>query len=483
MLLRILIAVDKPGLHKKLLSVFSKNDSIVEDVYNPKILYEEISQKTCDLLIVSHQFIFSYTPEKLHSLQNLPDNPSIIVITEDENPEERAVFLAAGCIAVLNSKLSTKRLGDALNTILDNRRKALYSALSIQKTLAEPTLSDFASKSSAMKGLIKIVRQVINSNSSLLILGETGVGKERLARVIHTESKRATFPFIAVNCGAMPESLLESELFGHEEGSFTGAVRSRRGCFELAHKGTIFLDEIAEIPIHLQVKLLRVLENREIRRVGSEEAIPLDVRIMAATNRDIEAAVRAKQFRTDLYYRLNVVPLIIPPLRERREDIPELVENYISFLRTRIGRNVSKITDRALDILCQYAWPGNVRELINIIERAMLLCEGDTITENDLPGSINGEPVRPAISLSLQNTANNASDIAEDLLQMSLKEIRRKVFEQFERSYLVGLLKVTHGRIGETAKRAGIDKRTLFGKMKYYGLQKDDFLAKKCDLV
>jgi len=478
MLLRILIAADKPGLYKKLLSLFSKSDTIVEAIGNPKTLCEEVSQKTCDLLIVSRQFILSYTLEKLRSLQNLPDNPSIIVITEDENPEERAGFLAAGCIAVLNSKLSTKRLGDAFNTILDNRRKALYSALSIQKTLAEPTISDFASKSSAMKGLIKIVRQVINSNSSLLILGETGVGKERLARVIHTESKRAAFPFIAVNCGAMPESLLESELFGHEEGSFTGAVRSRRGCFELAHKGTIFLDEIAEIPIHLQVKLLRVLENREIRRVGSEKAIPLDVRIMAATNRDLEAAVKAKQFRMDLYYRLNVVPLTIPPLRDRREDIPELVENYISFLRTRIGRNVSKITDIALNILCQYAWPGNVRELINIIERAMLLCEGDTITENDLPGSINGTSVISAVPLFLQNNVNNINDVTEDLLRLPLKDVRRKVLEQVERGYLVGLLKATNGRIGETAKKAGIDKRTLFGKMKYYNLRKNDYLAK-----
>lgn len=476
MLLRILIAVDKPGLHKKLQSLFSKSDCIVEAINNPESLCEELSSKTCDLLIVSHQFVSNHPTEKLHSLQNLPDNPSIIIITEDENSQERAAFLAAGCIAVLNSKLSAKRLGDTFNTILDNRRKALYTALSVQKKFADPTISDFASRSPAMKYLIKVIRQVINSNSSLLILGETGVGKERLARVIHTESKRAAFPFIAVNCGAMTESLLESELFGHEEGSFTGAIHPRRGCFELAHKGTIFLDEVAEIPIHLQVKLLRVLENREIQRVGSEKTIPLDVRIMAATNRDLEVAVKAKQFRMDLYYRLNVVPLTIPPLRERREDIPELVENYISFLRTRIGRNVTEITDGALGMLCEYGWPGNVRELINIIERAILLCEGNTITENDLPGSINGKSTKYAVPLSTQDNANNVSDITMDLLRLPLKEARRKIFEHFERNYLAGLLAANHGRIGETAKMAGIDKRTLFGKMKCYGLQKEDFM-------
>ena len=239
-----------------------------------------------------------------------------------------------------------------------------------------------------MQRFLALARRVVASDSALLILGETGVGKERVARAIHAESPRAAGPFLAVNCGALAESLLESELFGHEEGAFTGATRAHRGYFEIAHRGTIFLDEIGEMPRHVQVKLLRVLEDRHVLRVGGERPVKVDVRVMAATNRDLEADLASKRFRSDLYYRLAVVTLTLPSLRERREDIRPLVRHYVEYFRALLGRPVTGVSDQAMAALSAYDWPGNVRELINVMERAVLLAHGATLSEADLPPGI-----------------------------------------------------------------------------------------------
>jgi DNA-binding NtrC family response regulator len=470
MLLHILIVVDESELQRRLSALLTKKDTIVEIVKDQKRFWKKIPRRTADLLIVSRSLITSKVFEQLRNLKQLPDAPSVVVFSEQESEEERIQLIAAGCEAVINPGLSSRKVGSILNAILDRRRKSTPPVSSVRPKFAEPEISDFVAESPAMQKFVRIIPRVAKSNSSVLILGETGVGKERLAHVLHNESPRSDGPFIAIHCGALPESLLESELFGHEEGAFTGATRSRRGCFELAHRGTIFLDEIGEMPLHLQSKLLRVLESREIRRVGSEKSISVDVRIMAATNKDLEQEVKAKQFRRDLYYRLNVVSLTIPPLRERVEDIPELVQSHISYLAPRIGRNVSDITEEALDALCQYHWPGNVRELINIIERAMLLCENDVITIDDLPQSIAGRE-----ELSLQELFQSPEVFPEKWLEKPLKEARRDILEQFERSYLTSLLSSTNGRVGEAAKKAGIDTRSLYDKMKQYGLGKEDF--------
>jgi DNA-binding NtrC family response regulator len=325
-----------------------------------------------------------------------------------------------------------------------------------------------------MRAFMNVVQRVVESDVSLLILGETGVGKERLARAIHAEGPRYAGPFIAVNCGALPESLLESELFGHEKGSFTGATRSRRGCFEMAHKGTVFLDEIGEIESHLQVKLLRVLQDREVQRVGGEAPVKVDVRIMAATNHNLEEDIQRGVFRKDLYYRLSVVSLTVPPLRERLEDIPEVVSRYLNYFYSRIERDVTGIQPDALAALMRYSWPGNVRELINVIERAVILCEGHEIKLVDLPETVSGA-VRDQLP---DGEGFRIKDIREeDLLAMPLRDAKRQVSDLFEKHYLGALLRETNGRIGETARRAGIQPRSLFDKMKQLGLQKEQFRA------
>jgi DNA-binding NtrC family response regulator len=326
-----------------------------------------------------------------------------------------------------------------------------------------------------MQAFMNVVYRVINSDAPLLIQGETGVGKERLARAIHAESPRSAGPFIAVSCAALPESLLESELFGHTEGAFTGATRSRRGCFELAHRGTIFLDEISEMPVHLQAKLLRVLQEYEIQPVGAEKLIKIDVRSMASTNRNLEEEIRLGRSRKDLYYRLSVVSLTVPPLRERREDIPTLVRSHIAFLRPRIG-GAHAVSPEATAALCRYSWPGNVRELINVVERAMLLCNADEITLADLPESVSGiasastsEPPATPDLLTL------TTDASKSLLEQPWQTVRRTLLDRLEREYLTQLLKSTKGHIGQTAKCAGMRPRSLFDKMKKHGLHKEDF--------
>jgi DNA-binding NtrC family response regulator len=473
MLLHILIVVEEGELRRKLAGLLTKKDTMVEVLKDQKGLWKRIPRKTSDLLIVTRNLITSTAFEEVRSLKQLPEAPSIVILSEQEDEADRVQLIAAGCEAVLSPELSARKLGSALNAILDKRRLLAGRITTVRPQLVESQIDDFVAESTAMRQFVKLVPRVARSNSSVLILGETGVGKERLAHVLHAASPRKDGPFIAVHCGALPESLLESELFGHEQGAFTGATKSRRGCFELAHQGTIFLDEIGEMLLHLQVKLLRILEDKEIHRVGSEKSIPVDVRIMAATNRDLEAEVKAKQFRRDLYYRLNVVSLTMPPLRERIADIPGLVDSYIGFLGPRIGCDVCGITKEAVDALCRYSWPGNVRELINVIERAMLLCDNDVITCDDLPKAIAEREEASTVGKAYQEGV-----WPDEILEEPLKDARKRVLEQFERSYLANVLSAVEGRIGQAAKQAGIDTRSLFTKMKRYGLNKKDFRAK-----
>ncbi|HUW55008.1 MAG TPA: sigma-54 dependent transcriptional regulator [Planctomycetota bacterium] len=478
MITRVVLALDDGPRREELQGLLARPDVIVESVGKQRRLWERIGRQNADLIVVSRSLIPEPAFDTMQLLQNLPDSPGVVVLSGSDDPSEQAGLLAAGCDVVLHTGLSAREVRDALAVVLEKRREQREHELLARRTLAEPRLTDFVSSSLAMQTFMNVARRVVHTEVSLLILGETGVGKERLARAIHAESVRSKGPFVAVNCGALPEALLESELFGHEEGAFTGASRARRGWFELAHGGTIFLDEIGEMPLHLQVKLLRVLQEHAIQRVGSEKAITVDVRVMAATNRELEEEVGARRFRRDLYYRLGVVTLTIPPLRERREDIPELADSYIDYYSSRIGRSVTGIAPAALEALTGYSWPGNVRELINVIERAMLLCEGEEITLRDLPVSISGVGQGGVPGLVLHPGVETSDAIPQDWLEMPLSEVRRQVVDRFERAYLAGLLEATGGRIGETARRAGMRARSLYDKMKRHGLHKEDFRKK-----
>ena len=476
MIVRILIAASSEAVESRFQQLSDRTDTIVEIVKEGESLWETVSRENFDLLIVSRSVIGSSASETVNSLRTQPESPDVVVLCDQEDPEERASLLAAGCLSVLYTALSNEMLEEALAAAVERRLETAEESLVPSGAPQQPQLSDFVSASPAMETFMDVVHRVVASDASLLIMGETGVGKERLARAIHAESPRSTGPFISVNCGALSETLLESELFGHEEGAFTGASRARRGWFELAHGGTIFLDEIGEMPKHLQVKLLTVLQTREVQRVGAESSISIDVRVMTATNRDLVAEVEANEFRRDLFYRLSVISLTIPPLCERREDIPTLGSGLLAHFRLEIPYQIDGITPSAMEALCRYRWPGNVRELMNVLERAMLLTRDQEISLEDLPATISGlvpesEPEFP----TPQAVSDEHLSVPQEWLKQPLRDAREKLLGEFERAYLVGLLEETHGKIGVTACRAGIQPRSLFEKMRRLGLRKEDY--------
>ena len=469
MIPRVLLALEGPSYQSRL------RKALIRAQWSADVLkgrgWDRLLSELCDFVLISRSRLPEPVAAAMAALDKVPDAPGVIVVGRAADADERAQLLACGVKAILDPDTSTESIVEVLSTLLNERREV--AELAARGAGSQPRLADFVSKSPTMETFMDVVGRIVPSTVSLLILGETGVGKERLARAIHNDGPRSGGPFVAVNCGALPESLLESELFGHEEGAFTGASRARRGCFELAHGGTVFLDEIGEIPVHLQVKLLRVLQDREVRRVGGERTFAVDVRVMAATNRDLEDDVSRKQFRQDLYYRLSVMALTVPPLRERREDIPELVYNYLSYLRPRVGTDVDGIEDDALDLLVRYEWPGNVRELINVVERAMLLASGPRIRSNDLPLGISGgnATVVPGVAGSPALGVR----VPDSWLEQPWREVRDAVVEGAERAYLDALLKDTGGRVGETARRAGMEPRSLYEKMKRHSLRKEDY--------
>lgn len=302
-----------------------------------------------------------------------------------------------------------------------------------------------------MQNVYKIVGRVAQTNATVLITGESGSGKELIAKTIHNNSVQRDGPFIKVNCGALPEGLVESELFGYEKGAFTGAIARKPGRFERANKGTIFLDEVGELPPLIQVKLLRVLQEKEFDRVGGTETIKVDVRIIAATNRNLEESIRKGEFRDDLYYRLKVVPIHVPPLRQRAEDIPLFIDHFIRRFAFEAHLEVPLITSEAMNLLCQYSWPGNVRELANVLERAVILSQG-IIDVPDLPGLL---PTHEQGIVPLDGTN-------------TLKDSMRRI----EKEIIAKMLKQQNGNKVKTAQALDISRRALLYKIVEHGLGK-----------
>ncbi|MCB9555728.1 MAG: sigma 54-interacting transcriptional regulator [Deltaproteobacteria bacterium] len=308
-----------------------------------------------------------------------------------------------------------------------------------------------------MREIYRIIEKIAPTATTVVIEGETGTGKEVVAQTIHQLSDRKEGPMMIFDCGAVPENLVESELFGHEKGSFTGAIMTRQGLFEMGHGGTVFLDELGELALDLQPKLLRALEQREIRRVGGARPLKVDVRVIAATNRDLDEEVRAGRFREDLYYRLSVVRLYLPPLRERPEDIPllaqHILEKHASNRDEKGKRRVIEIERDATEALCAYKWPGNVRELVNTIERALTFCDGQSIRLQDLP-----ETAR-----STESTSSNGS--------ATFKDAKERWVASFERDYIISLLRRNGGNISHAAREADIDRKYFRKLMRKYGIE------------
>ena len=449
----------------------------VTDVAAPGDLLDSIRGRTVDFVMFSVDRGIR-VDALLATLAEHPDRPAVFPVVDREDPSQRAELLSRGCFAVLNRDLPQALLRTTVTALMvrlrRQREKDWTGGPATPSAASSP--ADLEPRSPAMRELLEVAGRVATADSSLLLLGETGVGKEWVARRIHRDSARARRPFVAVNCAALPAQLLESELYGHVKGAFTGAVRSRRGLFELAHGGTLFLDEIGEMRPDLQGKLLRAIQDLRVRRVGSEEEIEVDVRLMAATSRDLDRARIDGSFRSDLYYRLAVVTLRVPPLKERRDDIPQLAEAYLDHYRRKVGRPDRRLTSGLLEALLRYAWPGNVRELINVIERAVVLSTRPTLDASDLPAEIRGARAAPAVeSGSAGQTESPPVPPLDEWLDLPLRSARRRAIDWFERHYLEASLRAEGGRIGETASRIGVDPRSLYERMKHHDLRKEDF--------
>ncbi|MFH0800171.1 MAG: sigma-54 dependent transcriptional regulator [Pseudomonadota bacterium] len=333
-----------------------------------------------------------------------------------------------------------------------------------RKSFFENGYEGIIGKGRKMQEVYNIIESIAPTTSTVLISGESGTGKELVARAIHVRSMRSERPFVVINCAAIPVHLLESELFGHKKGSFTGAICDKRGLFEEADGGTIFLDEIGEVPPSIQVKLLRVLQEGELRPVGDVASRHVDVRLVAATNRDLVTEVREGRFREDLYYRLNVIGLALPPLRERSEDIPVLAYHFLRKCSEKMKKKVDKISVDALQALTSYAWVGNVRELENVIERAVVLANGESIGAQDLPARILGE----SFYLS-----DDGSEVP--LTKFQYQEAKGRALHSFNRTYIASLLKEASGNISFASERAGMDRSNFKKLMKRYGIESGEY--------
>jgi DNA-binding NtrC family response regulator len=389
-----------------------------------------------------------------HFKQHWPDVP-VVVMSAVGQIKEAVAAMKAGALEYVSKPFD---LDEVVALVLSATRmgRALQENRQLKEAVARPVPdSEFVGQSAAVQQLLETVRRVAQLDSTVLITGESGVGKGVLARMIHRSSGRADGPFVTTSCPALPRELLESEMFGHERGAFTGALQRRIGRFEMAEGGTLFLDEIGDLPLLLQPKLLNVLQDRQYTRVGGAELIEADVRLVAATNIDLQEKVSAKEFREDLYYRLNVIPIQIPPLRERREDLPVLCQQILGRIARARRNEPIELSPRALELVSSYSWPGNVRELENMLERASAFCDGKILEERHLPGLLKSPSSSGRKGLPASAAPNIAGLTLEELEKMAIRQT----------------LELCKQNKAATARHLGITEKSIYNKMARHGLR------------
>jgi len=381
-----------------------------------------------------------------------PDCP-VVMVTGRGSVDVAVQAIKEGAYDFIEKPLDAAKLKVIIARALE-KKQTLHEVQVLKRRLGDLSTgrpTDFVGVSPAMRKVTDLVGKVAPSKAPVVITGESGTGKEVVARAAHNLSPRRDKAFIAINCSAIPATLIESEIFGYEKGAFTGADNRRLGCFELADGGTLFLDEIGELPLELQTKFLRVIEEERLRRLGGKSEIEVDVRVLCATNRDLKEEIKAGRFREDLYFRLNVFHVVLPPLRDRREDVPLLVQHFVEKFNNESGKKVSGVSPDAMGVLQGYAWPGNIRELRNTVERAVILCDGDVITREQLPAEISG--------------AHEETTVLRLPLGLPLKEI--------EKEYILSSLQRMNHNKSRTAQILGISEKTLYNKLNRYAAQKE----------
>ncbi len=449
----ILVVDDDPGHRTTLETIIRSWGYRVKIADDGAEAVEQVEQRPFDLILMDVRMTVMSGLEALKRIKQYNPAIPILIMTAYSSVESAVEALKAGAYDYLTKpldfevlKLSMERAREHVGLKEENR------ALK-EKLRSDFDLKNIIGKSRPIKELIEMVAMIAPSEATVLITGESGTGKELIARAIHFNSPRKDQTLVIVNCAALTETLLESELFGHEKGAFTGAAKRREGRFAQANKGTIFLDEIGEMSALMQAKLLRVIQEREIQRVGSDDTLKVDVRILAATNRNLEDDVAAGKFREDLYYRLNVVTVNVPPLRERLDDIPLLAQHFLNKYAEKNRKTVRGFTPIAMDILLKYSWPGNVRELENAVERSVILLSGDYITEKQLPLNIT------------QTYLHESTWVAAQPVNPEPRPL-----EEIEKEAILAALDASGGNKSETARRLGINRKTLHNKLKSYGV-------------
>ncbi len=443
---KILVVDDEVIVRESMRSWLSEEGYYVKVAENADECFKMLGEEEFDIVFLDIKMPEVDGIEVLKKVKEIYPIVDVVMITAYASIDSAVQAMKLGAYDYLTKPFDPEYLSVLVKKIISKRR--LENENRKLKETIETTLKhvNLIGESSAMKSIIKQIEEVAATDASVLITGESGTGKEVVARAIHFASPRRFEPLITVSCGALPEGLVESELFGYERGAFTGAFYKKKGKFEAANGGTLFLDEIGELNQKMQVDLLRVLQEKEIMRIGSNKVIKVDFRVISATNRDLREMVEEGTFREDLFYRLNVFNIHIPPLRERVEDIPLLVEHFVNQFRRRMGKDVEGITPQALNKLVKYPWPGNVRELENAIERAFVISKGKYITTEDLSflDSHNAKiSTPPALSLS-----------------------------EIEKQHILNVLKECDYNISKAAKILDIDRTTLYNKMKKYGISK-----------
>jgi DNA-binding NtrC family response regulator len=446
-IVRILIVDDEKVMQESCSRILVKEGYQVYIANSGEEAIEKFDREFCDLVLLDLKMPGMGGIETLRRLKEMEPGLTVLIMTGYPSIETAVRAIKLGAYDYITKPFTPDALRIAVNRALE-RKSLIIENQHLRKQLQAKNEADIIiGQSEAMRNIYELVRRTAPTDSTVLITGESGTGKELIAKAIHSYSLRENKEFVTVDCSALVETLLESELFGHVKGSFTGAIQTKYGSFELANGGTFFFDEVGNLSLDTQAKLLRVIQEKEIKPVGSEKTIRVDVRIIAATNQDLKDLIAKKTFREDLYYRLNVVPIHLPPLRERREDIPFLVNHFLKKYNKKRKVPLTKVDPEAMKLLMDYDWPGNIRELENAIERALILEDGDTLLPRCLPWVIHTKPGKP---------------LSSDSKIYSLEEM--------ERQHIKKVLVETKGHKGRAAHLLGIDRKTLYQKIRKYEL-------------
>ncbi len=474
---KILIVDDELSVRESLREWFSEDGFEVETAEDGNDALSKMQVGPYDIIVIDLKMpgMDGITLQK--RVREIDRNAAIVILTAYASVDTAVEALKLGAYDYVTKPVDPDDLSNLVKNILKQRDLSEENVRLKEKVSALSPTSPLIGNSPAMNRVMDLIQTVAETDSTVLIPGESGTGKELIARALHENSSRRDKPFIRVNCAAIPQELIESELFGYEKGAFTGAVTSKPGRFELANEGTLFLDEIGEIGVNMQVKLLRVLQEQEFERVGGIKTIGVDVRLVAATNRDLAADVGDGRFREDLYYRLNVVHLHLPPLRERTEDVPLLIEHFLGRFNERLSKDVKKVSKEALEKLEAYPWRGNIRELENVVERCVLFADGEQIEVDDLPPEVRTGTQTIARPKRRSETEETLPGIGEEVPQaqegVGLKETVREMTSKIERKLIVRALEQTGSNVTRTARLLKISRKSLQTKMKELGLREE----------